>query len=232
MLNPQNMIRTYWWKILAILLLLYVCTYGFLVKVPKLDDRLQESVRNFFFHVPMWFGMMILLLVSVVYAIKYLQKPTVVNDIYANAFATTGTVFGLLGITTGALWANYQWGQPWSGDPKQNGAAIAILIYLAYFVLRGSMTDDEKRARISAVFNIFAFFMLFPTLWILPRLTQSLHPGGQGSEGNPGVNGKDLAPAMKLVFWPAVIGWTLLGVWITTLKIRIQKLTEKKIMNG
>ena len=226
------MIRAFWWKILAILLLLYVCTYGFLVKVPKLDDRLQESVRNFFFHVPMWFGMMILLLVSVVYAIKYLQKPTIVNDIYASAFAATGTVFGLLGITTGALWANYQWGQPWSGDPKQNGAAIAILIYLAYFVLRGSMTDDEKRARISAVFNIFAFFMLFPTLWILPRLTQSLHPGGQGSEGNPGINGKDLAPAMKLVFWPAVIGWTLLGVWITTLKIRAQLLIEKKLING
>ena len=224
--------RSSWWKILVILLLLYVCTYGFLVKVPKLDDRLQESVRNFFFHVPMWFGMMILLLVSVVYSIKYLQNPSVKNDIYSSSFAATGTVFGLLGITTGALWANYQWGQPWSGDPKQNGAAIALLIYLAYFVLRGSMSDDEKRARISAVFNIFAFFMLFPTLWILPRLTQSLHPGGQGSEGNPGVNGKDLAPAMKLVFWPAVIGWTLLGVWITTLKIRVQMLTEKKLMNG
>ena len=224
--------RSSWWKILAILLLLYVCTYGFLVKVPKLDDRLQESVRNFFFHVPMWFGMMILLLVSVIYSIKYLQNPSVKNDIYSSSFAATGTVFGLLGITTGALWANYQWGQPWSGDPKQNGAAIALLIYLAYFVLRGSMSDDEKRARISAVFNIFAFFMLFPTLWILPRLTQSLHPGGQGSEGNPGVNGKDLAPAMKLVFWPAVIGWTLLGVWITTLKIRVQLLTEKKLTNG
>ena len=225
------MIRKSWWKILTVLLLLYVCTYGFLVKVPKLDDRLQQSVRNFFFHVPMWFGMMILLLVSVIYSIKYLRNPAIKNDIYGSAFATTGTVFGLMGITTGALWANYQWGQPWSGDPKQNGAAIAILIYLAYFVLRGSMTDDEKRARISAVYNIFAFFMLFPTLWILPRLTQSLHPGGQGSEGNPGVNGKDLAPAMKLVFWPAVIGWTLLGVWITTLKIRVQLLTEKHLNN-
>ena len=225
------MIRKSWWKILTVLLLLYVCTYGFLVKVPKLDDRLQQSVRNFFFHVPMWFGMMILLLVSVIYSIKYLRNPAIKNDIYGSSFAATGTVFGLMGITTGALWANYQWGQPWSGDPKQNGAAIAILIYLAYFVLRGSMTDDEKRARISAVYNIFAFFMLFPTLWILPRLTQSLHPGGQGSEGNPGVNGKDLAPAMKLVFWPAVIGWTLLGVWITTLKIRVQLLTEKHLNN-
>lgn len=221
------MLRLYWWKACSIILLFYICSYGFIVEVPKLDDRLQESIRNFFFHVPMWFGMMILLLVSLIYSIKYLQNPNSKNDFYASSFATTGTVFGILGIITGALWANYQWGQPWSGDPKQNGAAIAILIYLAYFVLRGSMTDDEKKARISAVYNIFAFFMLFPTLWILPRLTQSLHPGGQGSSGNPGINGKDLAPSMKLVFWPAVMGWTLLGVWITTLRIRVQLLTEK-----
>ena len=221
------MLRSYWWKILTIILLFYVCSYGFLVKIPKLDDRLQESIRNFFFHVPMWFGMMILLLVSLVYSIKYLNNRSTINDYYASAYAATGTIFGVLGITTGALWANYQWGQPWSGDPKQNGAAIALLIYLAYFVLRGSMTDEEKRARIGAVYNIFAFFMLFPTLWILPRLTQSLHPGGQGSAGNPGINGKDLAPSMKLVFWPAVFGWTLLGVWITTLKIRYQIVNEK-----
>ena len=97
-------------------------------------------------------------------------------------FARTGLVFGILGIVTGAIWANYQWGKPWSGDPKQNGAAIALLIYMAYFVLRGSMNDLDKRSRISAVYNIFAFAMLFPTIWILPRLTESLHPGGQGSE--------------------------------------------------
>ncbi len=224
--------RNSWWKILAVILLLYTGTYGFLVTIPKLDDRMQESVRNFFFHVPMWFGMMLLLLVSLVYAILYLRNPKTLNDHYSSAYAATGAVFGVLGLVTGSIWANYQWGQPWSGDPKQNGAAVALLIYLAYFVLRGSITDDEKRARISAVYNIFAFFMLFPTLWILPRLTESLHPGGQGSEGNPGVNGKDLAPSMKLVFWPAVIGWTLLGVWITTLKIRTHILTEKHLNNG
>jgi heme exporter protein C len=131
-------------------------------------------------------------------------------------------------IVTGAIWANYQWGAPWSSDPKQNGAAIALLIYFAYFVLRGSLIDTEKRARLSAVYNIFSFFMLFPTLWILPRLTESLHPGGQGSEGNPGINGKDMSANMRTVFYPAVIGWTLLGVWISTLNIRYQILKLKK----
>jgi heme exporter protein C len=136
-------------------------------------------------------------------------------------------VFGLLGLTTGAIWANYQWGSPWSSDPKQNGAAIALLIYAAYFVLRGSITDEDKRAKISSVYNIFAFAMLFPTIWILPRLSESLHPGGRGSEGNPALDGRDLDARMRMVFYPAVIGWTLLGVWITTLRLRLRLINQK-----
>jgi heme exporter protein C len=215
-----------WWKILCFLLLMYTCTLGFLVKIPVLDGRLQQSIRNLFFHVPMWFGMMVLLTVSVVNAVRYLNTSNLLFDNYAAEYAKTGILFGMLGLVTGAIWANYQWGSPWSGDPKQNGAAIAMLIYFAYFVLRGSVTDDIKRSRISAVYNIFAFAMLFPTLWIMPRMTESLHPGGQGSEGNPGLNGSDLAPSMRMVFWPAVIGWTLLGVWITTLSIRFRNYKE------
>jgi heme exporter protein C len=221
--------RNYWWKILAYLLLLTICTEGFLVKVPVLEARLQQSVRNTFFHVPMWFAMMIFLAVSVIYAVKYLYSQKPADDHYAVEYARTGTVFGILGLITGAIWANYQWGSPWSGDPKQNGAAIAMLIYLAYFVLRGSITDIDKRYRISAVYNIFAFAMLFPTLWILPRMTESLHPGGLGSEGNPGLNPNDSAPAITTFMWIGVAGWTLLGVWITTLRVRLQFLIEKKL---
>jgi len=89
------------------------------------------------------------------------------------------------------------------------------------------LKEDDKKGRIGAVYNIFAFFMLFPTLWILPRLTESLHPGGQGAEGNPGINGKDMDAQMRVVFYPAVIGWTLLGTWISTLQIRFSLLKDK-----
>lgn len=219
--------RKSWWKVLCLLLLFYTCIMGFLVKIPVLDGRLQQSIRNLYFHVPMWFCMQTLFLISVIYSIMRLRSQNHLHDIYAVEFARTGLIFGILGITTGAIWANYQWGEPWSGDAKQNGAAIALLIYCAYFILRGSFQDTEKRATISAVYNIFAFAMLFPTLWILPRMTESLHPGGQGSEGNPALSGQDLAPSMRAVFWPAVFGWILLGLWITTLRIRLQSLKEK-----
>lgn len=223
--------RKHWWKFLCIALLAYTFTAGFLVRVPYLGN-LQETIRNLFFHVPMWFGQIILLSISMGYSIAYLRKPDLRRDIYAAAYARIGIVMGFLGLITGAIWANYTWGAPWSNDPKQIGVAIALLIYLAYLVLRGSMPDIDKRARVSAVYNIFAYFLYLPLIMILPRMVESLHPGGQGVEGNPALNGADLDPTMRMVFWPAVIGWTLLGAWIAHLAIRIQLIRDKQLLHA
>ncbi len=209
-----------------------------MLNVPQLPI-LNESIRNLYFHVAMWFTMMILFLVSVVYSILYLANSKFSNDIFAKNFAAVGSFMGLLGYITGFIWANYTWisdqNQSLSGilkEPKLIGAAIALLIYGAYFVLRGSFTDIDKRARVSAVYNIFAFAMLFPSIWIIPRLVGSLHPGGQGGAGgNPALNFKDVDSRLRMVFYPAVIGWTLLSVWITTLKIRIQLINDKPLLN-
>ena len=216
-----------WWKILCIVCLLYAVIAGFLLPVPA-KAILNESVRNLYFHVPMWFGMMLLFFVSVFYAIKYLRTNLMLNDIYSYQFAATGMLMGILGITTGSIWAKYTWGAFWSNDIKQILAAIQLFIYGAYFILRGSIQDIDKRAKVSAVYDIIACAMMIPTLWIIPRMYDSLHPGG---EGNPAMSQDDIDPRMRIVFWPAVIGWTLLGVWISTLYIRLQKLADKDILN-
>ena len=104
------MIRKSWWKVLSVILLLSTFTAGFLIKVPHIGN-LYGTIRNFFFHVPMWFGMMVLFIVSVVYAIKYLRNPSIDADIYSKEYAKTGIVFGVLGLITGAIWANYTWGE-------------------------------------------------------------------------------------------------------------------------
>lgn len=219
------MLRQNWWKILCAVLLFYTIIAGFLGPVPALPI-LDETIRNLYFHVAMWMAMMITFIISVIYSIKYLRSNNQLHDIYALEYARTGIVFCVLGLVTGSVWARWTWGAFWSNDPKQLGAVIALLIYLAYFVLRNSMTDLDKRARIGAVYNIFAFAMLFPTIWIIPRMVESLHPGGMG---NPALDTKDIDARMRAVFYPGAIpGWTLLGVWITTLRIRLSILEEKR----
>ncbi len=231
--------RKSWWKILSFLLLAYTFIGGFLLDVPRLPI-LNESIRNLYFHVSMWFGMMLLFIVSVIYSIRYLRTFNHRYDIFASKFAAVGTLLGILGYATGTIWAKYTWitdqQQSLSSvlkEPKLIGAAIALLIYGAYFVLRSSLIDIDKRARISAVYNIFAFTLLFPSIWIIPRLVGSLHPGAPGSDsGNPALNFNDIDSRLRMVFYPAVIGWTLLGVWITTIKIRLQLLKDKTLINA
>lgn len=221
--------RLTWWKILCIVLLLIISTAGFLGGVPA-KPILNETIRNLYFHVSMWFGMMIFFGVSVFNSVKYLRTGQLKFDNYAVEYANTGLLFGILGLVTGMVWAKFTWGKAWSNDPKQIGAAIAILIYFAYQVLRNSMIDIDKRARIGAVYNIFAFAMLFPTIWIIPRLVESLHPGGMG---NPALNYNDIDSRMRMLFYPvAVPAWTLLGVWITSLRLRLKSLEEQKLNNA
>ena len=212
-----------WLKILAVFLLFYVHIGGLLMDVPRLNI-LNETIRALYFHVPMWFGMVTLFLISVIFSVKYLLNPSVESDRKAVEFANVGLVFGILGMLTGMLWANYAWGSFWHGDPKQNGAAVALLVYLAYFILRGSVENEEQRARLSAVYNIFAFAAMIPLIFIIPRLTSSLHPG---SGGNPGFNMYDLDNRMRMVFYPAVIGWILMGIWVTTLRVRMWAIEDK-----
>ncbi|CAN5611919.1 cytochrome c biogenesis protein CcsA [soil metagenome] len=223
--------RKSWWKILAVVLLIYTFTAGFLIHIPHIGN-LKETARNLFFHVPMWFGQITLLSISLVYSILYLRTPNLKYDIFAVCFAKTGILMGILGLVTGSIWATYTWGSPWSNDPKQIGVAIALLIYFAYLVLRNAVPDIDKRAKVSAVYNIFAYFIYIPLIMILPRMVESLHPGGKGVEGNPGLNGADLDANMQLVFLPAVIGWTLLGAWISTLNIRIELIRDKNLLNA
>jgi heme exporter protein C len=212
-----------WWKILAAVLLVYSFIAGLLLAVPRLPI-LHETIRNLYFHVPMWFTMIFLYFLSVINSIKYLSSADEKHDFMAVETVNTGILFGFLGLGTGMIWANFTWGAPWPNDPKLNSAAISTLMYLAYIVLRSSIDESQKRARISAIYNIFAFPIMVVLLFILPRMTDSLHPG---NGGNPGFNSYDLDNNMRLVFYPAVIGWILLGVWISNIRYRIRLIQYK-----
>jgi heme exporter protein C len=194
--------------------------------VPRLDI-LNETIRNVYFHVPIWFAMLFQMTVAVIYAIMYLGSSNYKHDLISHRAAQVGFFFSIPGLLTGSLWARYTWNTWWTfQDPKLNGVAIGILIYLAYFLLRNSINDELKRSRIAAVYNIFAYVMLIVFIMILPRLTDSLHPG---NGGNPAFGKYDLDNSMRLVFYPAVIGWVLLSVWILNIKIRLANL--KHLLN-
>ncbi len=211
-------------KIAAIVLVIYTLIAGLLMPVPTLAI-LNETIRNLYYHVTSWFAMITMFIMAFSYSIAYLNTQKDKYDTLAKIFVQVGMVFGIIGLVTGMLWARFTWGSFWVSDPKLNGAAIALLAYLAYAVLRNSFQDQLQRAKVSAVYNIFAFVMMILFVFILPRMTDSLHPG---NGGNPAFSGYDLDSTMRMVFYPAVIGWILLGFWISEIRFRIEKLSNEE----
>ncbi len=189
-------------------------------------EMLIETIRNLYLHVPMWFAMILLLLMSMIFSIKHLSSSKLEDDVKARVFAQVGMVLGMLGLLTGMLWAKFTWGDWWVNDSRLNGSAVTLLIYMAYFILRNSVEDESKRGRLAAVYNIFAYVMLIVFLLVLPRMVDSLHPG---AGGNPAFSQYDLDNKMRLVFYPAVLGWMGMGLWMAQVRTRLS-LVERKLL--
>ncbi len=187
---------------------------------------LYESIRNLLYHVPMWFSMMLLLGLSMVFAMKYLSSQNLMHDFYSEAFTKVAILNGILGCVTGAVWARVTWQSWWPAeDPKLNGVAIGMLMYLAYLILRSSIKDRYQKARISSVYSVLIYPIFIALIAIMPKLSQtSLHPGTGGSVG---FNKYDLDNTLRFYFYPAILGWIGLFYYIATLKIRLT-LIEKK----
>ncbi len=198
-------------------------------------EILYETIRNTFFHVPMWFAMTLLVFASALFSIRYLMNGDSKHDIVAEQAVVVAMLFGVCGYLTGLVWSKYTWyiGVSWGDvirkllleDIKMAAALIAMFFYFAYLVIRSSITDKIKRGRISAVYNIFAFVIFILCVFVLPRLTDSMHPG---NGGNPAFSKYDLDSTLRMFFYPAVIGWILLGFWILSVLIRLQFIQQKK----
>ncbi|MCS7085619.1 MAG: cytochrome c biogenesis protein CcsA, partial [Bacteroidia bacterium] len=187
--------------------------------------------------VPMWFTMYLMTALSFFWSLRALRRQDYAADLRAKDAAEVGTLFGILGLATGIVWSRVTWGRLmrdsnpaawWSWDPKQTAALLAVLMFAAYFVLRNSVPDPAKRLRLAGVYNIFAVVSLFPLTFVVPRMVDSLHPGGD--EGNP-LFPKDVSAEYRIVFYPSIVGFFCLALWMWDLRSRASilrlRLTER-----
>lgn len=207
------------WKYVVAAWMTGVIIAGFLIPIPDIPI-LKQSARNLFLHVPMWFTMAVCFGVGLVYSIKYLNNPKLETDRKAETATQVGLIFGICGLLTGAVWARFTWGTWWTfAEPRMNLSALGMMIYVAYFVLRTAFDNPEKRAKIAAVFNVFAATTIPFLLYIIPRQLPSLHPG---ADGNPAFS-EITAPELRYIFYPAVVGFIALSVWMGNIINRYKK---------
>jgi heme exporter protein C len=211
------------WKIALFILMTFVSVAGIsfpIVGNPvhwyefPLIKGLEENAKIIFFHVPTSWLTVIAFLMSTVYSVKYLVKKNLDDDAKSYAAAQLGIVFCILATVTGSVWAKFAWGSFWSWDPRQTSIFALLLIYGAWFALRSSIESEEKKATLSAVYSIIAFFTVPFFIFIMPRIMSGLHPGSaDDTNAGPVVDFK-MNGNMQLVFFLSLTAFTILYFWM------------------
>lgn len=192
---------------------------------PQRVAMLGETTKNMYFHVSMSFTATIAFLASMWFSIQLLRTKNLDLDLKAEAAAGLGLLFNVLAMITGAIWARFTWGQFWNWDPKQTSIFILLLVYLTYFVLRSAIESSEKRARLAAVYNIFAFPSVIFLYFVLPRLVGGLHPGSDKGDVNPAVS-STTDPMIRVFLYSTTFGFIALFFWLHNLRYRQLKLAQ------
>ena len=108
-------------------------------------------------------------------SIMYLVRKNLRWDSIAVAATEVGVAFLLVGITLGSILGRVAWGIWWTWDARLTSALLCVVLYAAYLALRNNIDDLTQRARLSAVFSIFAFCDV-PVVWYSIRWWRTQHP--------------------------------------------------------
>lgn len=210
-----------WWKWLLFLGMSVMIVASFVTPAPQ--QIIGESSRIFYYHIPQAWICVIAFAVAMIYSIKYLRSKNIVDDDKASAAAALGLVFCILATLSGSIFAKVTWGSFWNWDPRETSIFILLLIYGAYFALRGAVEVEEKRASLAAVYAIFAFVTVPFLIFVVPRVTPSLHPADSVVDENMKFT---MGPAVRTIFFSALALFTVLFVWMLGLANRVQRLAR------
>ena len=176
------------------------------------EATMGDVQRIFYFHVASaWVGFFGFF-VTFVARILYLVHRKRFWDILGASSVNIGVVFITMTVVTGSLWAKPVWGTYWTWEPRLTISAVQWLLYVAYGMLRASVTDEEQQARFAAVYGIAAFVTV-PLSWFAIRWWRTIHPQIL-SEG-----GMTITPKMQLTLMFSLLAFTLL--YVTLLRQRI-----------
>jgi len=184
---------------------------------------LGETTRVLYFHIPAAWVTVVALGWSMLHSILYLRTRNLEHDHHAAAAAEIGILFCVVATVSGSLWAKAMWGSYWNWDPRETSIFFLLLVYAAYLALRSAIEQEERRARLSAIYSALAFVSVPFLMFVVPRIYFSLHP-------DPIINprGKlDMDPRIRIVFFAMLAGFTGLYAWLQSLRVRVARLEHR-----
>jgi ABC-type transport system involved in cytochrome c biogenesis permease subunit len=136
-------------------------------------------------------------------------------DLKSVCAAELGLLFCLLATITGSIFAKIMWNSFWNWDPRETSILVLLLLYGAYFGLRSSVEDEERRATLAAVYNLFAGIVMPFLIFVVPRIPalQSSHPEDIWKSGG-------MSADYRVVLYSSLLGFVGMFVWMFQLRLR------------
>lgn len=200
------------------------------------DERTMGNVqRIFYFHVGSAWVAAVTFLIALVAGISYLRNPSDNKDTIALASVEIGVIFTSMTIVAGSVWGRPAWNTWWIWSPRLTSITVLWLVYMAYFMLRGAVEDDERKKRYAAVYVIAAFVTVVMT-YISIRLLRDIHPvvfggaveGAQGTEQGLQEIEPGLASAkMGITLLTSTVTFTMIYLaWLAN-RLKVQRLVDE-----
>jgi heme exporter protein C len=210
-----------WWKILLFVGMTAMIIASYVTPAPQ--QQIGESSRIFYYHIPQAWICVLAFAMSMIYSIRYLRSRRIEFDDRAVETARLGFVFCLLATVTGSIFARIAWGSFWNWDPRETSVFVLLLIYGAYFALRGAVQEPDRRAALSGVYSIFAFVTVPFLIFVLPRIVPSLHPENSVVDSSMEFT---MGPLVRVIFFASLALYTVLYFWMLNLSGRIGRLVR------
>jgi len=193
--------------------------YSIFMQLP--DEASQGMIyRIIFFHVPAAITAMLCAGVTCITSVGYLLTRNLKYDAISVAVTEVGLAFLAANLVTGSIWGRIIWGIWWTWDARLTSALVCWLLYAGYLMLRRAIEEPTARARIAAVFNIFAFvdvpIVIFSIKWWRTQHPQPVFWGG-GS----------IDPRMYLTAVLNLVALVMLAVVLSLIRLRQEEVQRE-----
>jgi heme exporter protein C len=179
------------------------------------------SQKIFFYHAPIAETALVAFGVAFVAAVAFLRTQDLKWDRLGYVSIRLGLLFSILVMLTGMIWGKAAWDTWWAWEPRLTTFLLACFLYVAYWVLRSVVDEEQRRATYAAVFAIIAFIDVPITFFATRFLPEGLHPvviqaGDSGMEGS-----------MLTSFLISMLGMTLLLAALIRRDLEIEELNDR-----
>lgn len=225
--NSEERMEGLWWKIAVGLGMAALIVASFVTPAPQ--QAIGEASRVFYYHVPQAWISVLAFATAAVFSVLYLIRRRESDDERAVVAASLGLVACILATVTGSIFAKITWGSFWNWDPRETSIFILLMIYGAYFALRSAVPEKQRRSALSAVYAILAFITVPFLVFVVPRVTQSLHPDDTIVDAN--LN-RQTSDEVTIMLMASLLLFTLVYFWMYQLGVRVYRYARVKMGDG